>query len=787
MAGFINVLCLSDDDRQTALARLRPKGNVQQSGSYVFGLADSDDVKALEAAGLIVEQLPAKESLAWLDPKATPAAATTMTAAAAPTVAPLMKKLAESSADSYVIQLKGPLQPEWKAALEKAGLPVGRWVLGNGMKLKLTTAQRQAVEAMPFVERVVPFSTELSLRRLYDPKSGRRRKVAPDTPAKRARPRTTGHVVAAPNIDEPATPAPALYMFDIKCHDRSQLPEVGEALRADARIKRLEQGRVRIRIWVESSDSPATGALLASIGVLPQVSVVEPYEYPKAENSIARSTIGIVEASGQPTLPWDGTGQVVAVADTGVDEAHPDLKNRLLKVIERVPIEEVGDPIGHGTHVCGSICGDGTASGGKVLGIAPGAKLIVQVLTNGADRAFTGLPLNLGELFQQAYDLGARIHNNSWGADSEGLFTIDADEVDEFIHTHPDCLVLISAGNSGRQDDPAESHDPLARMALMTLTSPGTAKNALTVGACCSERTDGPYQGKHWNEFDGARPAPTFAPVSDEPITGDVGVVAAFSGRGPTDADQVKPDLLAPGTAILSTRSAASDPAHPFDDFGDRYCFNSGTSMASPVVAGAAAIVRQYFVDHRKHAKPSAALLKATLINGTVWSERKTVQDAETGMPNYHQGYGRLDLSRTVPAPDRTDGFALAFVDLGLDAPESLNKFTDGRDQWRKTLTVQAGLPLSLTLVWTDYPGHGLQHNLNLLVITPDGRRVFGNPNLLRPSFAKGDRSNNVEMIRFDAPNTGVYVVHVLAYNTPYGDQGFSLVATGRLAVSDFV
>ena len=123
MAGFINVLCLSDDERQTALARLRPKGNVQQSGSYVFGLADDDDVKALEAAGLIVEQLPAKESLAWLDPKATPAAATNMTAAAAPTAAPLMKKLAESSADSYVIQLKGPLQPEWKAALRRRAFP----------------------------------------------------------------------------------------------------------------------------------------------------------------------------------------------------------------------------------------------------------------------------------------------------------------------------------------------------------------------------------------------------------------------------------------------------------------------------------------------------------------------------------------------------------------------------------------------------------------------------------------------------------------------------------------
>ena len=785
MAGFINVLCLSDDERQIALERLRPKGNVQTSGSYVFGLADDDDVKALEAAGLIVEQLPAKESLAWLDPKATPAAATTMMEAAAPATAP-MRKLAQNATESYVIQLRGPLQPEWKAAFEKAGLPVGRWVLGNGMKLKLTSAQRQAVEAMPFVERVVPFSAELSLRRLCDPKTGRRRKLKPETPSEAPLRRRADQGVAAPNIDEQKAPAPPLYMFDIKCHDRSQLPAVSEALRTDPHIKRLEQGRVRIRIWVESSDSPATRALLTSIGDLPQVSVVEPYEYPRVQNSVVRATIGLVAASGKPALPWDGTGQIVVVADTGVDEEHPDLKSRLIQVIERVTVEGTGDPIGHGTHVCGSICGDGTASGGKVLGMAPGAKLIVQSLTNGVDRAFTGIPLNLGDLFQQAYDLGAHPYQY-WGGDAAGLFTIDADEVDEFIHNHPDCLVLISAGNSGRQDDPAETHDDLARMALMTLTSPGTAKNALTIGACCSARTDGPYKDKPWIEFDGALPPPTFAPVSEEPINGDVGVVAAFSSRGPTDSDQVKPDLLAPGTAILSTRSAASDPPHPFDDFGGRYCFNSGTSMASPVVAGAAAIVRQYFVDHRKVAKPSAALLKAALINGTVWSDRKTVQDAETGMPNYHQGYGRLDLWRTLPSPDRTDGFALAFVDVGLDAPEALNKFTDGRDQWRKTLTVQAGLPLSLTLVWTDYPGHGLQHNLDLLIIAPDGRRFFGNPNLLRPSFAKGDRKNNVEMIRFDAPNAGVYVVHVLAYNTPYGDQGFSLVATGKLAVSDFV
>ena len=114
--------------------------------------------------------------------------------------------------------------------------------------------------------------------------------------------------------------------------------------------------------------------------------------------------------------------------------------------------------------------------------------------------------------------------------------------------------------------------------------------------------------------------------------------------------------------------------------------------------------MRQYFVDHRKHPNPSAALLKAALINGTVWSDRATVQDTEIGKPNYHQGYGRLDLWQTLPAPDRTDGFALAFVDIRSDSPLAVNKFKAGRDQWRKTLTVQAGLPLSLVLAWTDRP-----------------------------------------------------------------------------------
>ncbi len=91
------------------------------------------------------------------------------------------------------------------------------------------------------------------------------------------------------------------------------------------------------------------------------------------------------------------------------------------------------------------------------------------------------------------------------------------------------------------------------------------------------------------------------------------------------------------------------------------------------------------------------------------------------------------------------------------------------------------GLPLRLTLAWTDRPTKALQQDLDLIVTKPDGKKIVGNHFLKRLSAFPTDHRNNVEQVIIDAPDAGTYTIYVLAYNTPFEDQGFSLVLTGKL------
>jgi serine protease AprX len=588
----------------------------------------------------------------------------------------------------------------------------------------------------------------------------------------------------------PPAAEPTLIKYELTCHLPEQIPVLAEGLKKDSRVADVESGRFRIRFSCEEDS-----AVIKELAMMTQmVSRIDPYIEPEIANDYARIGIGLELEDKTTVLPWNGSGVTVGVADTGVDKEHPDLKNKLVEIIPRAGDIATTDELGHGTHVCGIIAGDGTASGGKLRGVASGAKLVVQGIVNEGQK-FSGLPIDMGELFQEAYDRGVRIHNNSWGIEVKGLYSIDSFEVDEFVYSHPDFLVIFSAGNDGVQvDNDNPDPDDAGRIRPMSLRSPATSKNALTVGACCSIRKEGgPYVTKKWRDYRGRKPAPKFPAVAEELICGDYNVLAAFSSRGPSDDERIKPDLVAPGTVIASTRSSNAEARDIYEQFDGQYVYMSGTSQAAPVVAGAAAIVREYYTTVREHDNPSAALMKATLINGAQWIETPSAEWPVVGKPNPHQGFGRLDLSKCLPVPDNPDGFRLLFVDINRTDPGALNKGTTGKGIWARRVRVEKGIPLRITLAWTDKPGKGLQQDLDLMLKLPEGmtmpdgkKKAVGNHFLARHPAFQTDHRNNVEQILIADPEPGFYTINVLAYNTPFEDQGFSLVVTGKLT-SDFL
>jgi hypothetical protein len=258
--------------------------------------------------------------------------------------------------------------------------------------------------------------------------------------------------------------------------------------------------------------------------------------------------------------------------------------------------------------------------------------------------------------------------------------------------------------------------------------------------------------------------------------------MAAFSSRGPTDDLRIKPDVVAPGTNILSVRSSAYDnPDDPTILGGDLaeshplhrlYCWSSGTSMATPLVAGVAALVRQYLVQERGHVlggvKPSAALLKALIVNGATHLPGQFTGEVPAG-PSSVAGFGRVDVRSTLGLDGAPPVFFADEPDLAVET---------GQIRSIELEAVDLGQPLKATLVWTDAPGlpnqGGLQNVLYLQVRDPNGAVLDGDltpfPNAV----------NNVQQVTIPQPVAGSYEVRVRGVSVTRPLPGASSEATLR-------
>ncbi|MFG1604892.1 S8 family serine peptidase [Actinoplanes sp. NPDC049265] len=359
----------------------------------------------------------------------------------------------------------------------------------------------------------------------------------------------------------------------------------------------------------------------------------------KAKGTLAESTAQI----GAPEV-WRtgdlGTGVDVAVLDTGIDTTHPDVAGQIAATASFVPGGSVRDGAGHGTHVASTIAGTGAMSDGREKGVAPGARLhIGKVL---ADDGFGQESWIISGMEWAVREQHARIVNLSLGADpTDGTDPMSV-AVNQ-LSAETNALFVISAGNAG----------PSA----YTVGTPGAADAALTVGA-----------------------------------VGPDDLLTMFSSQGPRAGDRaVKPDLTAPGADILAARSQ-------YAPIGEGpYLTMSGTSMAAPHVAGAAALLAA------EHPGLTGQQLKDALVSTT-----KPTPDVTA----YSGGSGRLDVAAAAAATVFATGgvnFGYPAYPTAPDGPvEREIRYTNTGDQAvTLDLAVEGGDLVTLSAGRVTVPAHG--------------------------------------------------------------------------------
>lgn len=349
----------------------------------------------------------------------------------------------------------------------------------------------------------------------------------------------------------------------------------GVALRADR--------RGGAAFWDTFTDGGGRGEGTARLTGSPAVKKVEKVWLDgRREVSLDRS----VPQIGAPTAwdaGFDGTGVKVAVLDTGVDRNHPDLAGQVIahRNFSEPGSEDNVDRNGHGTHVASTVAGTGAESQGRYKGVAPGARILDGKILD--DRGY-GWDSDIIAGMEWAVAEGADVVSMSLG----GTDTMGIDPLEETVNrlsATSDTLFVIAAGNEGNDGE-------------STVGSPGSAESALTVGAVDKD---------------------------DQ--------LADFSSRGPRVGDGgVKPDLTAPGVDITAAASTASQLEDWYPSGTPGYATLSGTSMATPHVAGAAALLAQ------EHPDWTGERIKAALTGSTKPGPYSA----------YQQGTGRTDVARAI-------------------------------------------------------------------------------------------------------------------------------------------
>ena len=612
---------------------------------------------------------------------------------------------------------------------------------------------------------------------------------------------------------------------------------VGRALAELDGVEVVEDAGVIVDVRATAAQVPAIAAIRAVewVGIKPEG---------RLHNANARwvTDTGVRDVYGA-TRPGrlNGEGQTAAVADTGVNykydlnhRAHVAFRdcnesgickeaiytqkqpgsslgqlNRVVnhgtnhrKMVAYFDLGAAGpqpfDTSGHGSHTGGSVSGDQPPYDAYTGddGLAPAAMHVHQNIASSSG-GLGGLPADSYDLWRQAYrprepsgvsetsgEQGnpggytknyraredARTHNNSYGLIAPIVDDTSAARLDDFVWDHEDMVIVVSAGNEG--PGPA------------TIGSPSTAKSDLSSGASANGR---------------------------QPMA-SIDSMAVFSSHGPTGDLRFGTDLATPGQIVVSVKGGSERDYHTAQ----------GTSMLAPVLTGLSTLVRQYFFDGygpaggkgfaggapnlaRMH-NPSAALVKATLVNGAErmrgWytGDDGTDRALDGQWPSAGQGFGRVNLDNSLYFNnDPLNGW---YHDVYRADPQAF-PVSDFEQTRTYQVQVARSKTLDVSLAWTDAPNllpagtPALVNNLDLVVTGPSGTFVGNNmntrtnPKADNAATVRGaaptDTRNPVERVRILNPEPGTWTISVRADPIAFGNQGFALAASGRVSKVDGV
>lgn len=620
----------------------------------------------------------------------------------------------EGEDNYYIVQLAGPIEKQWKEDLKASGAYILGYIPDYGYIIHIDKYRKELLALKTYVKWIGLWQPAYKIHPSLWNKIGN-------------------------------------YSVTVMIYDTENLANILSQINAiGARVIDASEVVSKVaQIEINSSQ-------LIPLAQIKGIHWIEPYIKPELHNNNTARVIQVGSVTGDTTI-WakgiKGSGQILGTTDSGITTAHwafyhaaypittwgsyPSHR-KIVNYSRGGSSAGFGDESGnswHGSHTAGTVCGDDSYNGGT--SVYDGMAKLCRLSFCDIGVAGGGLSVwpNLNQLWDTSYAYGAKVVSNSWGSTTGGDYAAYDAQADQFMWRRKDCLLVISAGNSGPSSN--------------TTGSPGNAKDALTVGSV-------------------GRSNPT--------------AIASYSSRGLTDDGRYKPTLMAPGglnttgdPGLYSARGSTSGSS-------SSYWQMSGTSMASPAACGAVGLIREYLnrgfypsgseVPGNAIPNPSSALLKAMAVVST--------EPNITGftVPDNDIGWGRIDLDSVLYFTGDTRRLLLHDSATG-----GLNTNDSVVYSWQ----VNSSIPLRVTLCWTDTAGNPAAarpqvNDLDLRVVSPTNVSYWGNYYSGGQSATGGTRdSNNVEEnFRLNSPGTGIWNAWVRARNVPTGaNQPYAIVITG--------